>query len=202
MVAACLVLAASVSLVGCGRKAPPAMPQMAVEVKAVTVEPSSTITYADKVGEVRGSQEVEIRSRVNGILLTKHFVDGALVRRTAALLIDAARVPRAGRHRRAQLASAAANLARAQQDVERYEPLLAETPSAGRSTTTPSPPPSRPRRRWTPTGPRSPSAPRCRVRRGARAPDRPDRRIAGLRGALITAGKTLLATISATTRPG
>ena len=49
-------------LAACGSKAPPAMPQQPVEVKAVTVEPSSTITYADKVGEVRGSQEVSTQA--------------------------------------------------------------------------------------------------------------------------------------------
>ena len=81
------------------------MPQMAVEVKAVTVEPSSTITYADKVGEVRGSQEVDLRARVSGILLKTHFEDGALVQEGQLLFsIDA-------REYRAQVNNARAQVA-------------------------------------------------------------------------------------------
>ena len=127
MVAVCLALAAGFSLGGCGEKAPPAMPQMAVEVKAVTVEPSSTITYADKVGEVRGSQEVDLRARVSGILLKTHFEDGALVQEGQLLFsIDAREYRAQVNNARAQVASAEANLYRALQDVARYKPLLAD----------------------------------------------------------------------------
>jgi membrane fusion protein (multidrug efflux system) len=127
MVAVCLALAAGFSLGGCGKKAPPAMPQMAVEVKAVTVEPSSTITYADKVGEVRGSQEVDLRARVSGILLKTHFEDGALVQEGQLLFsIDAREYRAQVNNARAQVASAEANLYRAMQDVARYKPLLAD----------------------------------------------------------------------------
>ncbi len=103
------------------------MPQMAVEVKAVTVEPSSTITYADKVGEVRGSQEVDLRARVSGILLKTHFEDGALVQEGQLLFsIDAREYRAQVNNARAQVASAEANLYRALQDVARYKPLLAD----------------------------------------------------------------------------
>jgi membrane fusion protein (multidrug efflux system) len=103
------------------------MPQMAVEVKAVTVEPSSTITYADKVGEVRGSQEVDLRARVSGILLKTHFEDGALVQEGQLLFsIDAREYRAQVNNARAQVASAEANLSRALQDVARYKPLLAD----------------------------------------------------------------------------
>src|SRR4030042_1796956 len=64
---------------GCGKKAPPVTPQAAVEVKVITAEASPTVMYADKVGEVKGSQEVDIRSMVSGILLKKHFDDGTRV---------------------------------------------------------------------------------------------------------------------------
>ena len=112
---------------GCGQGSPD-MPQAApVQVKAITVEPSSTVMYADKVGGVRGSQEVDLRSRVSGILLQKHFADGSLVQEGQLLFsIDAREFRAQVASAEAQLASAEANLARARQDVERYRPLLAD----------------------------------------------------------------------------
>jgi membrane fusion protein, multidrug efflux system len=111
---------------GCGAgpagSAPPA-----VEVKVVEVKPQSTEIYRDLVGEVRGSQEVEIRSRVTGVLTGKHFEDGSILPKDSPLYTIDAREYRAQvATAEAQLASAEANLARARQDVERYEPLLAE----------------------------------------------------------------------------
>jgi membrane fusion protein (multidrug efflux system) len=111
----------------CSRTPPPAAAPPAVDVKVVVVQPSTTDIYADFVGEVRGSQEVEIRARVGGILLSKHFNDGALVRKGDLLYTIDAREYRAQlASAEAQLASAEANLMRARQDVVRYEPLLAE----------------------------------------------------------------------------
>ncbi|HEX9772871.1 MAG TPA: efflux RND transporter periplasmic adaptor subunit [Steroidobacteraceae bacterium] len=111
---------------GCGRDAATAGPP-AVEVKVVEVKPQSTEIYRDLVGEVRGSQEVEIRARVTGILTGKHFEDGSIVPKDSLLYTIDAREYRAQvATAEAQLASAEANLARARQDVERYEPLLAE----------------------------------------------------------------------------
>jgi len=114
-------------MVGCSRKPPDVPPAGPVEVKAVTVEPSDTVTYADKVGEVKGSQEVELRARVSGILLKTHFEDGSLVEEGQLLFsIDAREFRAQVASAQAQLASAEANLARARQDVERYKPLLAD----------------------------------------------------------------------------
>ena len=121
------VLAALCALAaGCGRDAATAaLP--AVEVKVVEVKPQSTEIYRDLVGEVRGSQEVEIRARVTGILTGKHFEDGSIVPEGSLLYTIDAREYRAQvATAEAQLASAEANRARARQDVERYEPLLAE----------------------------------------------------------------------------
>jgi len=123
-VALAVLLAA---LAGCGRKPPDAAPSAPVEVKAITVEPSATETYADKVGEVRGSQEVDLRARVSGILLATHFQDGSLVKEGQLLFsIDAREFRAQVASAQARLASAEANLSRARQDVERYRPLLAE----------------------------------------------------------------------------
>jgi membrane fusion protein (multidrug efflux system) len=124
---ASLATLAALALPACGNKTPPAMAPAPVEVKVITVEPSSTITYADKVGEVRGSQEVDLRARVSGILLQTHFEDGALVEKGQLLFsIDAREYRAQVNSARAQVASAEANFYRARQDVARYEPLLAD----------------------------------------------------------------------------
>lgn len=126
-VVACLLAALSLAPVACMKK-PPAMPAPGpVEVKAITVAASPTVMYADKVGEVKGSQEVDIRSLVSGILLKKHFEDGALVDKGQLLYsIDAREFRAQVANAQAQVASAEANLARARQDVDRYKPLLAD----------------------------------------------------------------------------
>jgi membrane fusion protein (multidrug efflux system) len=124
--AACLV-AALLPATGC-MKRPPAAPAAApVEVKAITAEASPTVMYSDKVGEVKGSQEVDIRSMVSGILLKKHFEDGSLVEKGQLLYsIDPREFRAQVANAEAQVASAEANLSRARQDVERYRPLLAD----------------------------------------------------------------------------
>ena len=115
-----------VAAAGCSKQQGPP-PPAGVEVKAVAAELGSTDVYRDFVGEVRGSQEVEIRARVSGILLGKHFEDGGLVNEGDLLYTIDAREYRAQvATAEAQLAAAEANLARARQDVERYEPLLRE----------------------------------------------------------------------------
>jgi membrane fusion protein (multidrug efflux system) len=121
---ACVV---AVALAACGQKQAGGVPQVPVAVKAVTVMPSSTIAYADKVGEVRGSQEVDLRARVSGILLQTHFDDGALVEQGQLLFsIDAREFRAQVASAQARVAAAEANLFRARQDVARYEPLLAD----------------------------------------------------------------------------
>jgi membrane fusion protein (multidrug efflux system) len=122
-----MLVMAAVCLAGCGQKQAGAMPQAPVEVKAITVAPSNTITYADKVGEVRGSQEVDLRARVSGILLKTHFQDGTLVEEGQSLFsIDAREFRAQVASAQARVASAEANLYRARQDVARYQPLLAD----------------------------------------------------------------------------
>lgn len=115
------------ALGGCGRQPEGAPQAPPVEVRAVTVEPSTTIAHSDKVGEVRGSREVDLRARVSGILLETHFVDGSLVKEGQPLFsIDPREFRAQVASAQASLASAEANLYRARQDVARYEPLLAD----------------------------------------------------------------------------
>jgi membrane fusion protein (multidrug efflux system) len=124
---ALLGLVATFALAACGQKQAGGMPQAPVKVMAVTVAPSSTIAYADKVGEVRGSQEVDLRARVGGILLKTHFEDGSLVEQGQLLFsIDAREFRAQVASAQARVAAAEANLFRARQDVARYKPLLAD----------------------------------------------------------------------------
>lgn len=120
----CIGLAA-LAAAGC-MKAPPPLPTGGpVEVKVVTIAPSATVMYTDKVGEVKGSQEVQIRSRVSGILLAKHFDDGALIGEGDRLFsIDPREYLAQVASAQANVASAQANLVRANEDVSRYGPLL------------------------------------------------------------------------------
>jgi membrane fusion protein (multidrug efflux system) len=74
---------------------------------------------------VKGSQEVQIRSRVSGILLTKHFEDGTLVEEGQLLFsVDPREYLAQVASAQANVAAAQANLVRANEDVSRYGPLL------------------------------------------------------------------------------
>ena len=125
-IALAFVVTVAALATACG-KGPAAAGPGAVDVKVIVVEKGPTEIYRDLVGEVRGSQEVEIRSRVNGVLTGKHFDDGAVVDQGKLLFTIDAREYRAQvATADANLASAEANLARARQDVDRYGPLVAE----------------------------------------------------------------------------
>ncbi|MGB0135270.1 efflux RND transporter periplasmic adaptor subunit [Dokdonella sp.] len=121
-----ILLILALLLIACSKEAP--APQMqALPVKAMDVIQRPTAIYKELIGEVRGSQEVEIRARVSGILTGKHFQDGALVEQGELLFtIDPREYRAAVASAEAQLASADAASSRAQLDVARYEPLVAE----------------------------------------------------------------------------
>lgn len=121
-----LVLAFMI-LQGCSGNRPAAGPPPAVEVKATPVVQRSTPIYSELVGEIRASQEVELRARVSGVLLQKHFRDGTIVQRGQKLFTIDPREPLAVlADVKAQLAEAEAAHARARAEVERYRPLVAE----------------------------------------------------------------------------
>jgi membrane fusion protein (multidrug efflux system) len=161
------------------------------------VATAPTEIFRDLVGEVRGSQEVEIRARVNGILTGKHFADGAMVDEGQLLYTIDAREYRAQvATADANLASAEANLARARQDVDRYGPLLAENAISQQVYDNASPPPRKRKRRSAPARAAITEAARRGVRRSARTDDRRIGASQVFVGALISAGQTRLATIS------
>lgn len=74
----------SLLLAGCQKKEPPkaafAMPVIAAEVLV-----RDTTNYFEKIGQTRGSQDVEIRARVAGFLESVNFAEGTLVQSNALL---------------------------------------------------------------------------------------------------------------------
>jgi membrane fusion protein (multidrug efflux system) len=81
--------------------------------------------YVEAIGQTRGSQEVEVRARVEGILEGVHFTEGSYVTNGQRLYtIDPRETIAAVDQAKGRLAQAEADLARFQQDVARYRPLV------------------------------------------------------------------------------
>lgn len=118
------LMTALVVLSGCRREAPgEALP----EVKVLEVRPRAVTLYADFVGQVQAYQQVDLRSKVSGILEKRLFNDGEVVRKGQLLYeIDDRPYLAALDDAKAELAQAEASLLKADMDVERYAPLYAE----------------------------------------------------------------------------
>ena len=64
-------------LQGCGESPPPPPPPMEVAVVEVVVRDQPIVL--EMVGETRGSADIPIRARVEGVLLAMHFTEGRKV---------------------------------------------------------------------------------------------------------------------------
>ena len=117
----CLFLAAGV---GCSKKeAPPPPPP---EVQVAEVVQKDVPIYIELVGSTLGSQDVEIRPRVEGYLISINFTEGAFVRKGQLLYkIDPKPFEAALDQAKANLATAQAGLEKTNNDVARYQPLFA-----------------------------------------------------------------------------
>jgi membrane fusion protein (multidrug efflux system) len=112
-------------LTGCGEAQQPSLPAMPVNV--ATVQQRDVTVSSEYVGELVSSQQVSLRARTSGILLQQHVPDGAVVAQGDPLFsIDPRQAIEQREAARAQLAASQARQLRAQADVERYEPLLAD----------------------------------------------------------------------------
>ena len=108
-----------------GRGGPGGMPP--AEVNAITVEPKSLPVSFEYVGQTAGSREVEVRSRVAGILLTRNFKEGAPVKKGESLYsIDPAPFEAALARAQADVAAAEAREQQARRNAARLKPLYAE----------------------------------------------------------------------------
>ena len=108
---------------GCGKKeAPVGAPP---EVYVADVVQKDVPVYMELVGQTRGSQDVEIRARVEGYLNRVAFTEGAFVRKGELLYqIDPLPLEAALANAKAQLATAQARLEKTRNDVNRLTPLV------------------------------------------------------------------------------
>lgn len=116
-------IGATVLLTGCETKVqgpPPAIP-----VSVITLEARDVPVYSEWVGQTHGGEEVEIRSRVEGYVDRVVYKEGTYVRRGQVMyIVDPLQYAANVNVAKGQLAEAEANLARAEQDVARYTPLV------------------------------------------------------------------------------
>lgn len=106
----------------CAKKQTALPPAPAVQV--ATVVQRDVPIYVEAVGQTRGSEEVEIRARVEGYIDSVNFEEGTAVRRGHLLFrIDPELLEASLAQARGNYAEAQAQLARATQDVSRYRPL-------------------------------------------------------------------------------
>jgi membrane fusion protein (multidrug efflux system) len=115
---------ALLALAGCSEKQPPPAPPPP-QVIAMQVIHRDTSVIGDLIGEVRAFREIELRPEVTGTVQRILFEPGQRVKLNEVLfVIDPRPYEAAVNEALAAVADAEADLARARQDVARYEPLL------------------------------------------------------------------------------
>jgi membrane fusion protein, multidrug efflux system len=116
---ACLTLAAAAA---CSKKEPPPPPPPEVQVAEVTQK--DVPIYIELVGSTLGSEDVEIRVRVEGYLSSMNFTEGSFVKKGQLLYkIDPQQFQAALSQAQANLATAKSRLEKTNNDVARYKPL-------------------------------------------------------------------------------
>jgi membrane fusion protein (multidrug efflux system) len=116
--------AAAATALAC-EKAPPAAAPPPPEVYVTQVVQKDVPVYLELVGQTAGFQDVEIRARVEGFLDSVNFREGSLVRAGALLYqIDRKPLEAIVAAAKADQATAEARLAKAENDVARYTPLV------------------------------------------------------------------------------
>jgi membrane fusion protein (multidrug efflux system) len=94
------------------------------EVPVVRVIQRDTPITAERVGQIYGAQDTEIRARVAGFLQGMHFKEGTTVKKGDLLYtIDPSEQQQAVAKAEGDLASARTRLVKAESDVKRYRPL-------------------------------------------------------------------------------
>jgi membrane fusion protein (multidrug efflux system) len=119
-----LAIAAAMSA-ACEKPAPVVAPP--TEVYVTDVVQKDVPVYLELVGQTQGFQDVDIRARVEGFLETVNFREGSFVRKGDLLYqIDPKPLEAILAQANAELATARARLAKADNDVRRYEPLVSK----------------------------------------------------------------------------
>ena len=119
MLVPCLLLAVGA---GCSKtEAPPPPPP---EVQVTEVVQKDVPIYIELVGATLGSEDVEIRARVEGYLASVNFNEGSFVKKGQLLYkIDPQPFEAALAQAQANLSTARARLEKTNNDVARYKPL-------------------------------------------------------------------------------
>src|SRR5262245_18398221 len=121
-----LAVMTAAALTGACTKEPPPPPAPA-EVLVTGVVQKDVPVYLELVGQAFGSQDVEIRARVEGFLETMNFREGSFVNQGALLYtIDRKPLEAILAAAKADAKTAEARLAKADNDVKRYTPLVAK----------------------------------------------------------------------------
>ena len=113
-------------LAGCNK---PAAEKTAapLQVGVMQISGKTTALPVEIVGDVRAFREVQLRPRVSGVVEQQLFRPGQMVKEGDPLfLIDTRSLDSAVADAQARLVESEAALQRAQQDVERYKPLLVD----------------------------------------------------------------------------
>lgn len=121
---ACLAL---LTLAGCSKKNQAAGAPDPVEVGVITIAPASVTLTQELPGRTSAFRVAEVRARVSGIVLKRHFTEGGDVKEGDLLYtIDPAPYQAALDSAKASLARAEANAAVSRLQAERYTRLLAD----------------------------------------------------------------------------
>lgn len=113
-----LALIACLGFVAAGCEKKPEKVAAVPEVVVAVPQQRDVPVYVELVGEAQGSQDVEIRARVEGYLQTVNFDEGSFVKQGTLLYqIDPKPL-------QADLAEVQARLTKTRGDVERFEPLF------------------------------------------------------------------------------
>ena len=122
--AASLGVASAFILAACGQKTPPAAPPTP-EVGVYTVQPQSVPVISELPGRTSAFLVSQVRARVDGIVLSREFTEGADVKAGQRLYkIDPAPYIAARNNAKATLAKAQANLATQNAQVARFKVLV------------------------------------------------------------------------------
>lgn len=118
------LLATTVVLSGCEKKAVPAGPP---EVRYIVAQPTNVPVYEEWVGTMDGLVNAQIRAQVTGYLQTLNYAEGSRVKAGDLLFqIDARPFQAALDQAEAKLAQDKAQLEKTELDVKRYTPLAKE----------------------------------------------------------------------------
>jgi membrane fusion protein (multidrug efflux system) len=120
-----VTMAAALALCGCaGKEAAPPPPAEVIVTEAVQKD---VPVFMELVGQTKGSQDVEIRARVEGYLDSFFFTEGAFVRKGARLYqIDPKPFEAALAQANANLATNQARLSQTTVSVNRLTPLVSQ----------------------------------------------------------------------------